>query len=116
MVERDSGRTVGTLVEIRKQINYGGRGARVTHWMPVFRFTVNGTEYTQQNVIPMRDRNELEIGQTEELCYDPSDPRHFHRPGDDLDERLGRKMLWIGVIVIVVCVVFAAILCPFTDF
>ncbi len=110
MVDRETERVPATVVEIRKIVKHS-RGASVTHRMPVFRFTVNGMEYTQQSVFSLRDIHELTVGQAEEILCDPADPRHFHRAGDDLDERLGKKLIRIGFFILACCAVWAGVLC-----
>ncbi len=75
------GRTEGKVVEIQ---HFGSprEKSRNHDYRPVFRYTVDGTEYTRPFDVISRDKNRFRVGETVPLCYDLQKPERFAPEGD----------------------------------
>ena len=107
--EKQTDRTTGVIVGVRKHRKGGGRTAAITYWHPVIRYTAEGKEYESEYPVGERLEESVVIGNTVDVFYDPSCPDRFHIAGDDADDRAGKHCIAGGLLGIVGAAVLAVL-------
>ncbi len=109
--ERENARASAGIVsvrEVRRSSRYGYSTVRY----PTVRFTAGGQAVEAEG--PGMQHIAFEPGRKIDLKYEPENPAHFHLADDEMDDRLGRKLVRIGAAVIVCAAAWAVLcwLCP----
>ena len=104
--DRENVVATGTVVWVREEQKRNRYGWSVIRYPTVL--FMAGTQEVEAEGPGTKDR--YEPGQKVDIRYEAGNPVHFHMADDDLDERLGRKLVWIGVIVLL-CSSIWTILC-----
>lgn len=96
--EEQTGQTTGVIVGVCKRCKGGGRTAAITYWHPVIRYTAEGREYEREYPVGQRLEENVVIGKTVDVFYDPAYPDKFHLAGDDIDDRAGKQCIIGGLL------------------
>ncbi|MCI8593982.1 MAG: DUF3592 domain-containing protein [Oscillospiraceae bacterium] len=80
-IKHYEGRTEGKVVELQHFGSYRDK-SRNHNYRPVFRYTVDGTEYTRPFDVMSKDKERFQVGEEIMLCYDLQKPEHFAPEGD----------------------------------
>ncbi len=96
--KEQTGQTVGLTVGVRMRRKHGGRGATITYWYPVIRYTAEGKEYESEYPVGQRLEENVTVGSSVDVFYDPAHPEQYHIAGDDADYRAGKNCLMGGLL------------------
>ena len=99
----------GKIVDAVMKVNRGSRGRPVTYYVPVIEFEANSQVYRLENENGVRHVEEIEIGKSVDVMYDPNEPAHFHITTDDANEKTSASIMRIGVIIIIGAAVLAVV-------
>ena len=101
---------MGKIVDIVEKKHHSGRGGTVRYYVPVVEFAANNVEYKLENENGSRERDEITIGKSVDIMYDPNDPTHFHLTEDEANEQASNRLLRFGLI-IVFCAAILDVVC-----
>ena len=90
----------GTIVDSVRKVQTAGRGHPVTYYVPVVEFKANQHAYRLEYENGNRHKENIVIGQTVDLMYDPKDPTHYHLTDDDSNMQASRGLLRYGSVLI----------------
>lgn len=99
----------GKIVDSVQKVNTAGRRRPTTYYVPVIEFEANGQVYRLENENGVRHVEEIEIGKSVDVMYDPNEPAHFHITTDDANEKTSASIMRIGVIIIIGAAVLAIV-------
>jgi hypothetical protein len=97
----------GKIVDIVKKVHSNGRGGRITAYVPVVEFEVNGKIYHLENENGTRHLEEIEIGKSVDIMYDPDNPTHFHMTSADANETGSNSLIRFAIIIIIGAAILA---------
>ena len=105
-------RATGTVVDTQRDKDVkGGKGVRGTsRFSPVFEYTVEGVTHKAVAAFTARNKNDIKIGDTVELLYDPTNPEHCITEGSKKGNAFNTLLIVLGLVFIVAAVVVSLVL------
>ena len=67
----------------------------------------NGKTYHLENENGTRHLEEIELGKSVDIMYDPDNPTHFHMTSDDANETGSNSLIRFGIIIIIGAAILA---------
>ena len=110
--EREATRTTGTIVDyVQKEQKTGRRGGYL-YWKPVVEYTADGQRFRAEYENRM-DPDQHPVGKTVDICYDVSEPSHFHLSEDPVFTDPGGGAIRIALIWVLASAVLTVLLAVF---